>query len=124
MQSSALTNIKQLPVETLRAYIQRFTEEASKTKVDDGQCLVALQSGIRAGSPLWDDMQRNKAATLKEFIRRAQRSLHPYGVSLDLGFRMASGTTAQCPSVPGVRGAVPGAILRHAPDCPGIGRYA
>ena len=35
MQISALANIKQLPAETLRAYIQRFTEEASKTKVDD-----------------------------------------------------------------------------------------
>ena len=72
MQISALANIKQVPAETLRAYIQRFTEEASKTKVDDGQRLVALQSGIRAGSPLWDDMQRSKATTLEEFIKRAQ----------------------------------------------------
>ena len=72
MQISALANLKQLPAETLRAYIQRFTEEASKTKVDNGQRLVALQSGIRVGSPLWGDMQRSKAATLEEFIRRAQ----------------------------------------------------
>ena len=69
MQISALANLTQLPTETLRAYIQRFTEEASKTKVDDGQRLVALQSRIQASSPLWDNMQRSKATTLKEFIR-------------------------------------------------------
>ena len=72
MQICALANIKQLPAETLRAYIQCFTEEASKTKVDDGQRPVALQSGIQVGSLLWDDMQCSKAATLEEFIRRAQ----------------------------------------------------
>ncbi|XP_062113092.1 uncharacterized protein LOC133824244 [Humulus lupulus] len=49
MQMSALANVKQHPTETLRAYIQRFTKEASKTKVDDRQLLGAR-------SPLWDDI--------------------------------------------------------------------
>ncbi|XP_060974155.1 uncharacterized protein LOC133039311 [Cannabis sativa] len=48
LEVSALTHIKQLPTETLKNFIKRFKEEASKTKkVDDGQQLALLQAGIR-----------------------------------------------------------------------------
>ncbi|KAM6551603.1 hypothetical protein CsatB_001411 [Cannabis sativa] len=48
LEVSALTNIKQLPTETLKNFIKRFKEEASKTKkVDNEQQLALLQAGIR-----------------------------------------------------------------------------
>ncbi|XP_062119338.1 uncharacterized protein LOC133833096 [Humulus lupulus] len=72
IEVNALANIKKHPTETFKNYIQRFTEEASTTKVDDGQHLVVLQSRIKGRSTLWDDMQRSKATTFEEFIRKAQ----------------------------------------------------
>ncbi|XP_030494952.2 uncharacterized protein LOC115710738 [Cannabis sativa] len=52
LEVSALTNIKKLPTETLKNFIKRFKEEASKTKkVDDGQQLALLQAGIHTGTP-------------------------------------------------------------------------
>ena len=74
---NALANIKQGPFETLKAYLKRFKDEAARTKrVDDGQQLMALQAGIRAGSPLWDDLQRRGCHRLDDFIRRAQEYIN------------------------------------------------
>ncbi|XP_062080899.1 uncharacterized protein LOC133785697 [Humulus lupulus] len=70
---NALANIKQGPLETLKAYIKHFKEEEARTKrVDDGQQLMALQAGIQAGSSLWDDLQRRGCHQLDDFIRQPQ----------------------------------------------------
>ncbi|XP_062118565.1 uncharacterized protein LOC133832207 [Humulus lupulus] len=46
-----LANLKQGPLETLKAYIKCFKEEAAKTKrVNDGQQLMDLQDGIQFNS--------------------------------------------------------------------------
>ncbi|KAM6543096.1 hypothetical protein CsatB_007543 [Cannabis sativa] len=58
LQVTALTNTKQLPMKTLKNFIKRFREEASKTKkVDDRQQLALLQAGIRTGTPFWNELQ-------------------------------------------------------------------
>ncbi|XP_060968829.1 uncharacterized protein LOC133036294 [Cannabis sativa] len=62
LEVSALTNIKQLPTETLKNFIKRFKEEASKTKkVNDGQQLALLQAGIRTGTSLWNELHQGQA---------------------------------------------------------------
>ena len=76
-EASSLANIKQGPFETLKAYLKRFKDEATRTKrVDDGQQLMALEARIRAGSPLWDDLQRQGCHRLDDFIRRAQEYIN------------------------------------------------
>ncbi|KAM6577561.1 hypothetical protein CsatB_029398 [Cannabis sativa] len=77
LEVSALTNIKQLPTETLKNYIKRFREEASKTKkVDDGQQLALLQAGIRTGTPFWNELQQEGAARLQDFQKRVQKYIN------------------------------------------------
>ncbi|XP_060965336.1 uncharacterized protein LOC133034298 [Cannabis sativa] len=68
LEVSALTNIKKLPTETLKNFIKRLKEEASKTKkVDDRQQLALLQAGIRTGTPFWNEIQQDVAANLRDF---------------------------------------------------------
>ncbi|KAM6543250.1 hypothetical protein CsatB_007697 [Cannabis sativa] len=77
LEVSALTNIKQLPTETLKNFIKRFKEEASKTKkVDDGQQLTLLQAGIRTGTPFWNELQQERAANLQDFQKRVQKYIN------------------------------------------------
>ncbi|XP_060972506.1 uncharacterized protein LOC133038391 [Cannabis sativa] len=77
LEVSALTNIKQLPAETLKIFIKRFKEEASKTKkVDDRQQLALLQAGIRIGTPFWNELQQEGAANLQDFQKRVQKYIN------------------------------------------------
>uniref|UniRef100_A0A803QHC5 Retrotransposon gag domain-containing protein n=1 Tax=Cannabis sativa TaxID=3483 RepID=A0A803QHC5_CANSA len=64
--ASSLTNIKQLPNDTLKAYLYRFITQ-----------LTALQAGITTdlsttGGKLWDDLQGHPLKNITEFNERAQ----------------------------------------------------
>ncbi|KAM6583072.1 hypothetical protein CsatB_010074 [Cannabis sativa] len=77
LEVSALTNIKQLPTETLKNFIKRFMEEASKTKkVDDGQQLALLQAGIHTGTLFWNELQQEGASNLQEFQKTVQKYIN------------------------------------------------
>uniref|UniRef100_A0A803NKK7 Retrotransposon gag domain-containing protein n=1 Tax=Cannabis sativa TaxID=3483 RepID=A0A803NKK7_CANSA len=65
LEVSALTNIKELPTETLKTFIKRFKEEASKTKKgNDIHQLALLQDDIRVGTHSWNELQQEGAASL------------------------------------------------------------
>uniref|UniRef100_A0A803Q9P2 Retrotransposon gag domain-containing protein n=1 Tax=Cannabis sativa TaxID=3483 RepID=A0A803Q9P2_CANSA len=57
LEFSSLTNVKQQPGESLKAYINRFNADASKARdVDDSGRLMALGAGITNGSHFWDSL--------------------------------------------------------------------
>ncbi|KAF4353340.1 hypothetical protein F8388_015751 [Cannabis sativa] len=73
LKCSCLTNVKQQPGESLKAYINHFNVEAAKAKdVDDNRRLMALGVGITNGSQFWDSLQGKGARTIDEFMKRAQ----------------------------------------------------
>uniref|UniRef100_A0A803PR25 Retrotransposon gag domain-containing protein n=1 Tax=Cannabis sativa TaxID=3483 RepID=A0A803PR25_CANSA len=76
LEFSVLTHIKQLPAKTLKNFIKRFKEEASKTKiVDDRQQLSLLQVGIRTRTPFWNELQQDGAARSRTFKRESRNTL-------------------------------------------------
>ncbi|XP_062103858.1 uncharacterized protein LOC133814973 [Humulus lupulus] len=60
-----------------RHFIVARKEEVERTKqVDDDQQQMVLKVGIRAGSPLWDDLQWRGCHRLDDFIHQAQEYIN------------------------------------------------
>ncbi|KAM6543961.1 hypothetical protein CsatB_008408 [Cannabis sativa] len=77
-KAASLTNIKQQPNETLKAYLSRFSTAVARVRnLDDSTQLIALQAGIStdpltAEGELWDDFQGCSVRNIIEFNERAQ----------------------------------------------------
>ncbi|XP_060965334.1 uncharacterized protein LOC133034297 [Cannabis sativa] len=77
-EAALLTNIKQQPDKTLKAYLSHFSTATARVRnLDDSTQLTALQVGIStdpstAGGELWDDLQGRLVRNITEFAEGAQ----------------------------------------------------
>ncbi|XP_062114432.1 uncharacterized protein LOC133825519 [Humulus lupulus] len=69
-----LVDIKQVPNEPLKDYVQHFMQEVprSKTVSNDGK-LLAIMAGIQVKGLLWTDLRRNFFYSTREFLDRADK---------------------------------------------------
>ncbi|XP_030505162.2 uncharacterized protein LOC115720143 [Cannabis sativa] len=78
LEATSLTNIKQQPGETLKAYLSRFSTAAARVRnLDDSTQLSALQARISTnpstiGGKLWHNLQGRLVRNITEFNERAQ----------------------------------------------------
>ena len=62
---SRLASIKQRPSETLKAHVRRFKKElATIHNPQEKGVLMAVISGVRPETPLWDKFQKDECKTL------------------------------------------------------------
>uniref|UniRef100_A0A803QHL0 Retrotransposon gag domain-containing protein n=1 Tax=Cannabis sativa TaxID=3483 RepID=A0A803QHL0_CANSA len=100
--ASSLTSVKQQLRESLKKYIQRMIDVATKTKVTDVMKIVALTLGLATGSLLWGDLQRKREDTITDFLMRAQGFINleeaytqAYGVLLEPSTDIPNAQTSQ-----------------------------
>ena len=62
---SRLASIKQGSNETLKAYVKRFNEELTTIhNPQENGVLMAIISGVRPETPLWDKLQKDECKML------------------------------------------------------------
>ncbi|XP_062118922.1 uncharacterized protein LOC133832620 [Humulus lupulus] len=78
VELNGLVDIKQVPNEPLKDYVQRFMQEAaqSKTVSDEGK-LMAITAEIQIKGPLWTNLRRKTVYSTREFLDRADEFIKP-----------------------------------------------
>ena len=67
-------DIRQKEGESLKSYIQRFMQAASRAKsVDDEGKMMAITAGVRPQTDLWKSLSKNGVKTTQEFLDRADK---------------------------------------------------
>ena len=73
-EANQLVDIRQKDDESLKAYIQRFMQAASRAKTvgDEGK-MMAITAGVKHKTGLWKSLRKNGVRTMQEFLDRADQ---------------------------------------------------
>ena len=74
MEANQLVDIRQKEDESLKAYIQRFMQAASRAKTvgDEGK-MMAITAEVKHKTGLWKSLRKNGVRTMQEFLDRADQ---------------------------------------------------
>lgn len=73
-ETNQLVDIRQKEGESLKSYIQRFMQTASRAKIvgNEGK-MMEITAGVRRQSDLWKSFKKNGVKTTQEFLDRADK---------------------------------------------------
>ena len=78
-EANQLVDIRQKDDESLKAYIQRFMQAASRAKTvgDEGK-MMAITAGVKHKTGLWKSLRKNGVRTMQEFLDRADQYMQEF----------------------------------------------
>ncbi|XP_062078265.1 uncharacterized protein LOC133782862 isoform X1 [Humulus lupulus] len=99
MLGTSLANVKQGENESLKSYIHRFNMEATKVgSLTRRELKMAITTGVRSGSQLWDNMLKREVTDLDNFYERAQKYIR-----VEDGHESLKAGKGQSPPKPSIR---------------------